>query len=193
MGNEEPFSSARSSPSTDWNLKSTGTLRGSFAKTHLPNEPGFFETAHFEPGEMPPTVIDGLGWPVGIQMCSDVNRPEGTHLLAAQGARAVIAPRTTEAATFDRWRIVFQASAITSCVYIASVNRPIPEEGVQIGGPSIVVAPDGAVILETTETVGLATLEVEYLERARVAYPGYLPVRADLYARGWTDASRSGG
>ena len=30
--------------------------------------------------------IDAFGLPIGVQICSDTNRPEGTHLLGAQGA-----------------------------------------------------------------------------------------------------------
>jgi predicted amidohydrolase len=35
----------------------------------------------------------------GIQVCSDVNRPEGSLLLGALGAEAIVCPRATEAAT----------------------------------------------------------------------------------------------
>ena len=68
---------------------------------------------------------------------------------------------------------------------VFSVNRPGPEDGVPIGGPSLVVDPGGRVVLETTDPVGVVTLSRAAVEQARAAYPGYLKVRAEVYARGW--------
>lgn len=162
-----------------------GALRGRYAKCHLPEEEGFWETSHYRPGQHPPTVVSGFPLGFGVQICSDVNRPEGSHLLGAMGAAAVVNPRATELATYQRWRTVFVANALTSCLYVLSVNRPAPERGVLIGGPSIAVAPDGEVLLESTEPLAIADLDSERIARARKRYPGYLPVRADLYAEAW--------
>ena len=67
-----------------------------YEKLHLPEEPGFWETSHYEPGTEAPQRIDAFGVPIGVQLCSDNNRPEGTHLLGAQGAMAVVNPRASE-------------------------------------------------------------------------------------------------
>jgi len=164
-----------------------GNLRATYEKLHLPEEPGFWETSHYQPGTEAPHRIDGFGMPIGVQICSDANRPEGTHLLAAQGVEAVLIPRATESATYQRWRLVFRANALTSACYVLSVNRPDTEAGVLIGGPSIAVDPNAQVLLETNDPIGIVTLESAVIARARVAYPGYLPVRADLYADAWAD------
>src|SRR5436190_877216 len=137
-------------------------------------------------GTEAPAVIDGLGMPFGIQICSDNNRPEGTHLLAAQGAEAVIVPRATERRTWERWRTVYIANALTSCCYVLSVNRPRPEQGVLLGGASIAVAPDGEILIQTLETLAVVTLDRQRVQHARRDYPGYLPVRSDLYAAAWS-------
>jgi agmatine deiminase len=166
-----------------------GSLRATYCKLHIPEEPGFWETSHYEAGEEPPTPIDGFAMPIGVQICSDINRPMGSHILAAHGARVILAPRATELATYERWRTVFRATALTACAYVLSVNRPNPELGVLIGGPSIAVAPNGGILLETTETLGVVTLDAAPHEQAKIDYPGYLPVRAALYAEGWSDAA----
>jgi predicted amidohydrolase len=119
----------------------SGEVVATYEKLHLPEEPGFWETSHYQPGDAAPQRVDAFGLPVGIQVCSDTNRPEGTHLLAAQGAAAVLIPRATEERTYPRWKLVFRANALTSCCYVISVNRPDPEGGALIGGPSLVVAP----------------------------------------------------
>ena len=170
-----------------------GELVATYEKLHLPDEPGFWEPSHYEPGTGAPARIDAFGLPVGVQVCSDTNRPEGSHLLGAQGVAAILIPRATEEKTYQRWKIVFRANAMTSCCYVLSVNRPDPEEGALIGGPSVAVDPNGAVPLETTDQIGIVTLESRVVREARVAYPGYLPIRARLYADAWAEiAGRDG-
>lgn len=161
-------------------------LRAQYAKLHLPDEEGFWEKAHYAPGREPPHVTELDGFPLGIQICSDVNRPEGTHLLAAQGALAVLAPRATEPDSWESWKLVLRANARTACCYVASVNRPRGERGVSLGGPSFVAGPSGEVVLETIETLSLARLERATVEAARARYPGYVAVRSEVYAAGWT-------
>jgi len=171
----------------------SGSVVATYEKLHLPEEEGFWETSHYEPGTEAPRRIDAFGVPIGLQLCSDNNRPEGTHLLGAQGVVVMINPRATEEATYQRWKTVWRANALTSCCYVLSVNRPHPEDGVLIGGPSIAIDPTGAILLETTDGVALVTLEAKVATDARRGYPGYLPVRARLYADAWAEiASRDG-
>lgn len=164
-----------------------GNLRGTHQKWHLPEEPGFWETSHYEPGVQELSVVEGLGIPIGIQICSDINRPQGCHLLGAMGAQLIVAPRSCESATYQKWRPVFQANAITSCVYLVSANRPASEQGVLIGGPSIAVAPNCEVILESTDPVSVVAIDPAQVIKARADYPGYLSIRSDLYARKWAE------
>ncbi len=174
-------------------IDATGAIRATYEKLHLPEEPGFWETSHYEPGTEAPRRIDAFGLPIGVQLCSDNNRPQGVHLLGAQGAMAMINPRATEEKTYQRWKTVFRANALTSCLYVLSVNRPYPEDGVLIGGPSVAFDPNGELLLETTDAVTLVTLDAKVVTDARRAYPGYLPVRARLYADAWDEIARSDG
>ena len=168
-----------------------GRLAGRYAKIHLPDEPGFHEPAHWAPGAVAPAIIEGFALPLGVQICSDNNRPQGSHLLSAQGAMLIVAPRATERATYERWNLVFRANAMTSAAYVVSVTRPTPERGVPLGGPSLAVDPSGRVLLETTDTLSVVTLSRAVATAARGAYPGYLAVRADIYARAWSDIAGS--
>lgn len=162
-----------------------GNLRGTHQKWHIPEEPGFWESSHYEAGVQELSVIEGLGIPIGMQICSDINRPQGCHLLGAMGAQLIVAPRSCELATYQKWRPVFQANAVTACVYLVSANRPAPEQGVLIGGPSIAVAPNAEVILESTEPVSVVEIDPAQVIKARTAYPGSLSIRSDRYAETW--------
>jgi predicted amidohydrolase len=99
----------------------------------------------------------------------------------------VCAPRATPPDTYDRWRLVLRANAVMSCTFVLSVNRPKPEAGASIGGPSLGIGPDGSVLAETTEPVAVVDLDRTTLRRCRVDYPGYLRRFPSLYADGWRD------
>jgi N-carbamoylputrescine amidase len=164
---------------------SSGNEIGRYRKAHLPDEEGFWETDHYRAASEIPRLVRGLAMPLGIQICSDNMRPEGSHILGALGAEIIVAPRATPTETWWRWQLVLRANAVTSCSYVISVNRPGPEQGVPIGGPSVVISPLGEVLLESTDRIAVIQLSSSVVEEARQKYPGYLPIRAGLYARGW--------
>ncbi len=168
-------------------IDASGAVSATYEKLHLPEEPGFWETSHYDPGTNPPQRIDAFGVPIGVQICSDNNRPQGTLLLGAQGAMASLVPRASEEKTFQRWKTVFRSNAMTGCLYVLSVNRPYPEDGVLLGGPSVAFDPSGELLVETTDPMVLVTLEASRVTDARRAYPGYLPIHARLYAEAWAD------
>ncbi len=156
-----------------------------YRKVHLPQEEGYWETSHYEPGQDAPTVIGGLPMKVGLQICSDVNRPTGFQLLSAMGAEVVLAPRCTPPQTYERWSLVLRANAVMSATYVISANRPAPTPEGFIGGPSLAVGPSGEILAETTDPLAVVTLSREAVREARAEYPGYLKVFPELYARGW--------
>ena len=166
-----------------------GACLARYRKVHLPEEEGYWETSHYEPGTEPPAVVEGLSMPVGIQLCSDVNRTTGFQLLSAQGAEAVLAPRCTPPQTYDRWHLVLRANAVTSCAYVVSANRPAPTPDGLIGGASLALGPSAEVLVETTEPLAMVTLDRQVVRDAKAEYPGYLEVYPELYARGWREVA----
>ncbi len=161
-----------------------GHLVTAYRKVHLPEEDGFWETSHYVPGDWPPEVIHAFGLPIGLQICSDANRPEGSHLLGAMGAEAILLPRATEPGSWERWKVVLRANAVTSTAYVLSVNRRDPI-AIPLGGPSVVIDPHGRVVAESLDPMVVVTLSRTVVDEARRVYPGYMPVRAALYADAW--------
>jgi N-carbamoylputrescine amidase len=162
-----------------------GACRSRYRKVHLPEEEGYWETSHYVPGDRPPEIVEIAGMKAGLQICSDVNRPTFFQLLAAQGADVVFAPRATPTETYARWRLILRAEAVMSGCWVVSTNRPGPVPGVDMGGASLAIAPDGTVVAETTEPVHVARLELEAVDEARREYPGYLERFPALYEEGW--------
>ena len=106
---------------------------------------------------------------------------------------ASLVPRASEEKTYQRWKTVFRSNALTGCLYVLSVNRPHPEEGVLIGGPSVAFDPNGELLDETTDRMALVTLDASTVTDARRTYPGYLPIHARLYADAWAEIAGSDG
>jgi N-carbamoylputrescine amidase len=151
-----------------------GGLVASYRKVHLPEEEGYWETSHYQPGDAAPRVVHTpLPFSLGLQICSDVNRPSFIQILAYQGAEIILAPRATPPESYERWKLVLRANAVTAGAFVISTNRPRPEGGAAIGGPN--------------DPVCVVRLERSALEAARADYPGYLKRFPDLYARGWSE------
>ena len=166
-----------------------GEIVSRYDKLHIPCEEGFWERDHYEPGAALTPPCDRFGLTLGLQICSDMQRPQTVTALAAMGAEVLLAPRATPPGSHERWRTVLRAAAIASACYVVSVNRPRPEHGVEIGSPSLIIAPDGDVLVETVEPATVATLDRATVTAARKDYPGYLDVRADLYEKTWGSLS----
>jgi len=171
-------------------IDASGALVASYDKLHVPNEEGFWEAEHYDGGQEPPRPVGGFALSLGVQICSDLFRPEGCQLLGAQGVEVILAPRATPEASYERWREIIRANAVTTTAYVLSANRPGPEAGVTIGGASLAVDPQGQVLAETTGPMRLIELRREAVREARKEYPGYLSVRSDLYARAWALVGR---
>ncbi len=163
-----------------------GELQQSYRKIHLPEEPGFWETSHYESADEGAVPVSVCGWSIGVQICSDIMRPMGSHGLAARGAELIVNPRATSCSTADEWMLVCRSTALTTSTYVVSATRPRPEQGVNLGGPCLAAGPDGRSLVESEDEISLVTLERPAILAARTDYPGYLPVRSDVYEANWS-------
>ncbi len=57
-------------------LNGTGEELLRYRKIHLPDEEGYWEAHHYEPGDDLHAPVDIGGFGIGVQVCSDANRPE---------------------------------------------------------------------------------------------------------------------
>ena len=157
---------------------SQGQILSRYDKLHLPSEPGYYESDHYEPGDKISSPSNAFGVPIGIQLCSDLQRPTACCALVAMGAELILHPRATPASSYPRWQTVLRATAITNACWVVSINRPG-------GAPSIVIDPFGEVVAETTERLTTVEITRDRVAAARLEYPGYLASPAALYARSW--------
>jgi N-carbamoylputrescine amidase len=162
-----------------------GELVMHYRKIHVPDEPGFWEADHYSSGQDPPMPCVLAGMRVGLQICSDNNRPFGCQHLAAHGCEVILNPRATENGTLDTWITTWRANALMSGCWVLSVNRPGPEGGTPIAGPSVAVSPRGEVVLQTEDALAIVDIDLQAVHDARSEYPAYLAQPTDLYAKAW--------
>jgi predicted amidohydrolase len=144
-------------------------------KRHLPDEPGFRETAWYAPGSDSPWLGSAAGARVGGLTCSDAMFPDEARALGRQGADLLLVPRATpaEPRSMQRWSVMLRADAIVSGAYVVSVNRVGTEGGIGFAGHSVVVAPDGEVLVELGggPEVRVVVLDLTRARAAKHSYP----------------------
>jgi predicted amidohydrolase len=105
----------------------------------------------FEPGDTLPVFdISIAGQPVrlGIQMCREIRYPEQWRALAMQGAQVIAYVNNAIGSTSGDavWRAHMISRAAETQRFIVGANNAAPDQTC----PSMIVAPDGAVLAEAT-------------------------------------------
>lgn len=117
-----------------------------YRKIHLYDSFGYQESATVSPGALEPSVVDVAGFPLGLMTCYDLRFPELARTLALRGAEALVVPAAWVAGDrkVEHWRTLLRARAIENTVWVVGVGQPGP----RYTGHSMVVAPDGDVVVE---------------------------------------------
>ena len=176
-----------------------GRTLGTYRKTHIPailpsklaGGTGSYEKFYFTPGRELP-VFEARGARFGIQICYDRKFPEGSRVLALDGAEILFMPIC--AATYgetalrgNTWELPLQARAYENGVFVVAVNRAGDEAGRQHIGKSMIVSPVGAEVLAVAKGDGdellVATLDLDDVGRAQKSLPWWRDRRPDLYGR----------
>jgi predicted amidohydrolase len=129
-----------------------GHLAGKYRKTHLP-------LAEVEDGITPGSeypVFDTDFGRVGIMICWDAFFPETARILRLKGAEILFWPTAGDPGA-RHWDVTTRARAIDNGVYVVT--------SVSQGLASRIVDPDGEVVVETTD--GLATANLDLAEESR--------------------------
>jgi predicted amidohydrolase len=135
-----------------------------YRKIHLYDSFGYQESGTISAGPIEPALTYVRGFPVGLMTCYDLRFPELARALALAGAEALVVPAAWVAGErkVEHWRTLLRARAIENTVWVVGVGQPGP----RYSGHSIVVAPDGDVVVEAGEE---ATVLDAVLDREAVA------------------------
>ena len=177
-----------------------GSIRGTYRKMHIPDDPAFYEKFYFTPGDLGFRAFDLTPGRVGTLICWDQWFPEGARLTALQGASILFYPTAigwhpAEKAEFgagqrDAWRTIQRSHAIANGVYVGSVNRvgfepgPDGQAGLEFWGSSFLCDPFGQVIAEASfdqEETLLGEVDLARIEEVRRHWPFLRDRRVDAY------------
>ena len=179
-------------------LDATGELLGVYRKTHIPDDPQYYEKFYFTPGDLGYRVFATRFARVGVLICWDQWYPEAARLTALQGAEVLFYPsaigwlpaeREAEgSAQHDAWETVQRGHAIANGVYVATVNRVghegQPAGGLDFWGRSFVCDPLGrrlAVASDRDDEILIARCSRAVLEEQRRGWPFLRDRRIDTY------------
>ncbi len=181
-------------------IEADGTLLGSYRKMHIPDDPGYYEKFYFTPGDLGFRAWDTSAGRLGVCICWDQWFPEAARATALHGADIIFYPTAigwhpAEKAEFgiiqhDAWQTMQRSHAIANGCYVVAVNRvgheaPDGGEGIEFWGQSFVSSPDGQIIAaakQDEETVLLAEINMQAIERQRTHWPFLRDRRIDAYA-----------
>ena len=180
-------------------LEADGTLLGKYRKMHIPDDPGFYETFYFTPGDMGFTPIDSSVGRLGLLVCWDQWYPEAARLMALAGAEILLYPtaigwdpnddEAEKQRQRDAWIISHRGHAVANGLPVLSCNRvghepsPLGASGIDFWGNSHVLGPQGEFIAEAggDPEVLLAEVDMARSEDVRRWWPFLRDRRIDAY------------
>ncbi len=175
-----------------------GRLAGLYRKTHIPDDPLYYEKFYFTPGDLGYPTFDTRAGRIGALVCWDQWYPEAARLVALQGALTLFYPTAigwhpAEKEQYglqqrDAWRTIQRGHAIANGIYVAAVNRvghegPV-DGGIEFFGGSFVADPFGVVVAEAPpdcEAILYAHCDPARVEEVRRNWPFLRDRRIDTY------------
>jgi predicted amidohydrolase len=130
-------------------------------------------------------TVEALGRTVGLSVCYDLRFPELYRRLALAGAEILSVPSAFTAHTGrDHWEPLLRARAIENQAFVIAANQVGRHaNGTVSYGRSMIVDPWGLVLAQAPdeETVVVADMDFDRLDRVRATLPALRHRRADVY------------
>ena len=177
-------------------LDADGTYLGKYRKTHIPDDPGFYEKFYFAPGDTGYQVFKTRYAKIGVLICWDQWYPEAARITSLMGAEILFYPtaigwdmkETSEEINLEQlsaWKTIQQSHAIANGVHVVSVNRVGEENGTRFWGHSFVANPFGTLLCEGSsdqEEVLVQSVHLNDNELFRRVWPFLRDRRPDTYS-----------
>lgn len=111
--------------------------------------------------------------PAAVTTCYDLRFPELYREFVNLGAELFVIPTGWPAARLEHWRVLTRARAIENQVFLVGCNQVGTQEGVELGGHSVVVDPWGQVLAEagTCEEVLSVEIDLGLVAKIREEFP----------------------
>ena len=172
-----------------------GAYLGKYRKTHIPDDPGFYEKFYFTPGDTGYKVFETKYARIGTLICWDQWYPESARITALMGADILFYPtaigwdtaETSDAANreqYEAWQTIQRSHAIANGVYVVAVNRTGTEAGTRFWGGSFVANPFGTVLYQAPHDMPetrVVEVDLSLNRKYREVWPFLRDRRIDTY------------
>lgn len=175
-------------------IDADGNYLGKYRKTHIPDDPGYFEKFYFTPGDSGYKIFKTRYARVGILICWDQWYPEAARLTSLAGAEILFYPTAIGWAAsqsdavnleqYDAWQTIQRSHAIANGVHVVAINRTGREGDMQFWGGSFVAGPFGQILFQashTDEEVGVVPADLSKTGFYRNHWPFLRDRRIDTY------------
>jgi agmatine deiminase len=142
-------------------IDSNGKMLGCYRKSHIPQDPFFYEKNYFEEGDQGYLIHKTKYANIGVLICYDQWFPEAARINALKGAEIIFYPTaigyikghdTPDGDWHDAWKTVQRSHAIENGIHVAAVNRVGEEEQLNFWGGSFVCDSFGKILGEASYT-----------------------------------------
>ena len=188
-----------------------GKIAGKYRKTHIPDDPGFYEKFYFTPGEGIEPIDTSVGR-LGVLVCWDQWYPEAARIQALKGAEIIIYPtaigwlmcpedrvdelcekentKEEKEKMLNAWISVQRGHSIANGVYVIAVNRVGKEKdesgclgGTEFWGNSFIFGPQGEEVAKADEKLQIieADVDLDKAKEIRKIWPFFRDRRIELY------------
>lgn len=143
-----------------------GLLRGR-PKAWLPEQEGGWEATWFDRGPQNVLTMRDDELCYAELVCTEIMVSAASRRLGQAGAQLIAAPRATGG--HSRWEVATRMAAITAGAFVVTANR----RGGTLAGGSWIVAPDGDILVRTSEDRPVIFLDVDLsvADAAKHTYP----------------------
>jgi N-carbamoylputrescine amidase len=175
-------------------IDADGALLGTYRKTHIPDDPCYYEKFYFTPGDLGFPSFETRYGRIAVLVCWDQWYPEAARLAALGGPTVLFYPTAIGwhqhekeqhgAAQRDAWITVQRAHAIANGVYVAAVNRVGVERTLEFWGSSFVAGPFGEILAQAStdkEETLVVDCDPRQVEEVRRNWPFLRDRRIDAY------------
>ena len=171
-----------------------GSNLGIYRKSHIPDDPSFFEKYYFTPGDTGYKVFDTRFGKIGVLICWDQWYPEAARLTALMGAQILFYPTAIgtlpdedsdlRTQYMEAWETIQRSHAVANGCFVASVNRVGTEGNLTFWGDSFVAGPFGQYLARagSEETILMAECDLSLIDKQRRTWPYLRDRRIDTYA-----------
>jgi len=140
---------------TAYVIGANGFVKGKYRKIHIFGP----EKKHYVGGNSIP-IFEEKGLRFGIEICYDIRFPELTRILALSGARVIFVAAQFPNPRQEHWYTILRARAMENQLFVVAVNRVGEDKHQSYFGNSLVINPNGDVLLYGDDREKLLLCEI---------------------------------